>query len=351
MTCEARSGAGGYQGEGDFPDSVPGPDAGDERKTIAAGRRRSPQPKLLEAGPFDAEVGSFRLHLAAEGKAARTVRNYAEAVRWFAAAYLLRETDRSRWEQVDRQDVQRWAVWLLGGYSTAYAGNQVRAVRRFLRWLAFEEDRPDPAAGMRAPKPEPGLVPVFTSEELSALRRACQGRSFEARRDAAIIEVFLATGIRRSEMAGIRCDPDGRQRSDLSLQDRTIRIRGKAGKERVVRIGYQAARSLDRYLRVRAEHPRARYPQLWLGIGGKGPVTPDGIYQIVARAGRKAGVHVYPHRFRHHFSHTWLDRGGEGRDLMELNGWSSPQMLEWYGGSARAARARRSYDRIMDGVC
>jgi integrase/recombinase XerD len=49
-------------------------------------------------------------------------------------------------------------------------------------------------------------------------------------------------------------------------------------------------------------------------------------------------------------SHTWLDRGGEGRDLIELNGWSTPQMLEWYGGSARAARARRSYDRIMEGA-
>jgi integrase len=71
-------------------------------------------------------------------------------------------------------------------------------------------------------------------------------------------------------------------------------------------------------------------------------------YQIVARIGRKAGVAVYPHRFRHHFSHTWLDRGGDGGDLMELNGWSSPQMLEWYGGSARGARARRSYDRIMN---
>ena len=78
-------------------------------------------------------------------------------------------------------------------------------------------------------------------------------------------------------------------------------------------------------------------------------MTPDGIYQIVAKTGKKAGVAVYPHRFRHHFSHTWLDRGGAGADLMELNGWTSPQMLEWYGGSARGARARRSYDRIMTG--
>ena len=56
----------------------------------------------------------------------------------------------------------------------------------------------------------------------------------------------------------------------------------------------------------------------------------------------------FPHRFRHHFSHTWLDRGGAEGDLMELNGWTSPQMLRRYGASARSARARRSYDRIMD---
>jgi hypothetical protein len=61
-----------------------------------------------------------------------------------------------------------------------------------------------------------------------------------------------------------------------------------------------------------------------------------------------AGVAVCPDRFRHHFSHTWLDRGGPEADLMELNGWISPQMLTRYGASARAARARRTYDRIME---
>ena len=46
-------------------------------------------------------------------------------------------------------------------------------------------------------------------------------------------------------------------------------------------------------------------------------------------------------------SHTWLDRGGLEGDLMELNGWASPQMLRRYGARARSARARRTYDRIM----
>jgi hypothetical protein len=61
------------------------------------------------------------------------------------------------------------------------------------------------------------------------------------------------------------------------------------------------------------------------------------------------GVICLPHRPRRHFSHTWLDRGGAEGDLIELNGWTSPQILRRYGASARSARARRSYDQIMDG--
>ena len=106
---------------------------------------------------------------------------------------------------------------------------------------------------------------------------------------------------------------------------------GKGGKPRIVRIGYEAARALDRYIRARARHAQAWQPQLWLGTRNRGPLTANGIYQMIARRGRQCGVDVFPHRFRHHFSHTWLDRGGAEGDLMELNGWTSPQMLRRYG--------------------
>jgi integrase len=69
---------------------------------------------------------------------------------------------------------------------------------------------------------------------------------------------------------------------------------------------------------------------------------------MVRRRGEQAGVEVWPHRFRRHFSHAWLYRGGAEGDLTELNGRISPQMLRRYGASARAARARRSYDRVME---
>ena len=132
----------------------------------------------------------------------------------------------------------------------------------------------------------------------------------------------------------------------LDLWQREITVRGKDGKQRIVKISYPCARTLDRYLRARARHAQAWRPQLWLGVNNRGPMTAQGIYQMIVRRGRQCGVRVYPHRFRH-FSHTWLDRGGAEGDLMELNGWASPQMLRRYGASARSARARRTYDRIM----
>jgi len=68
----------------------------------------------------------------------------------------------------------------------------------------------------RPPKVTEKLIPVFTSVELSRLERACQGRSFLQGRDAAIIAVFQATGIRLSELAGIRYDAVDAERSDLA---------------------------------------------------------------------------------------------------------------------------------------
>jgi hypothetical protein len=74
------------------------------------------------------------------------------------------------------------------------------------------------------------------------------------------------------------------------------------------------------------------------------PRMASDICRVIVRRRRQCGVEVFPH----HFSHTWLDCGGAEGDLMELNGWTSPQMLRRYGTSGRSAIARRSYDRVME---
>jgi site-specific recombinase XerD len=105
---------------------------------MTAPRSRFWQPKQLDGGCLQPEISSFRLYLAAEGKAPGTVRTYIEAVQWFAAC-LRRTAGRAGWKEVRKQDVQEWIVWLLGRYSPAYASNQFRALQQFFKWLAAED--------------------------------------------------------------------------------------------------------------------------------------------------------------------------------------------------------------------
>ena len=132
------------------------------------------------------------------------------------------------------------------------------ALQRFFKWRAAEGQVPDPMARLRPPKVTEKLIPVFISGELSRLGKACAGRGFAQRRDAAIIAVFRATGIRLAELAGVRYDPVGPRRSDVDLWQREITVRGKGGKARIVRFGHHAARSLDRYISGSALNTRRR---------------------------------------------------------------------------------------------
>jgi hypothetical protein len=84
-----------------------------------AGLRR---PGLLDVGPLEPDITSFRLHLAAEGKAARTVQGYTSAVRWFAAGYLLSQTGKTSWDQVDARDIQQWTAQLLAATALPSGG-------------------------------------------------------------------------------------------------------------------------------------------------------------------------------------------------------------------------------------
>jgi site-specific recombinase XerD len=62
------------------------------------------------------------------------------------------------------------------------------------------------------------------------------------------------------------------------VRQREITVRGKGGRARIVKITYDTARTLDRYIRVRTRHAQAHRPQLWLGVNDRGPLTASGIY-------------------------------------------------------------------------
>src|SRR5260221_491278 len=168
------------------------------------------------------------------------------------------------------------------------------------------------------------------------LEKACRGNTFGQRRDAAILSVFRATGIRLAELAGIRYDADDADRSDLDLERREIKVRGKGGRDRTVMIDHEAARRLDRYLRVRVRHEQAYRLGLWLGTGGRGPLSPNGVYQMVRRRGEQAGGGVWPHRFPQPFTEAGqgfaaapLLRETDRANWEEVGGQDGQQWVGW----------------------
>jgi site-specific recombinase XerC len=177
--------------------------------------------------------------------------------------------------ELDRDHVRGWLVYIRDTRSNSTARGWFAGVRHFTRWLVAEgEVDRDATAGIRTPAPGDPKTAVLSDEELRALLATCAGADFTARRDAAIILLFLDGGLRLSELADLKA-------SDVDLRDRMVYVAGKASRRsgprrRAVPLGIKTARALDRYLRERRRHPYADSPALWLGIRGRPTLSPDG---------------------------------------------------------------------------
>jgi integrase len=234
-------------------------------------------------------------------------------------------------------------------HSSNTARGWFAGVRHFCRWLESEgEADQDATAGIRTPAPGDPETPVLSDADLRALLSTCAGTDFTARRDTAIIMLFLDGGLRLSELAGL-------QVADVDLRDRIVFVAGKASRRsgprhRAVPLGVKAARALDRYLRERRRHPYADTARLWLGSRGRPTLDADGVKAMLKRRGADAGItDLHPHAFRHTWAHACRAAGGNEGDLMLLGGWRSRAMLDRYGKAAAADRAAEAYRRLSLG--
>jgi len=95
--------------------------------------------------------------------------------------------------------------------------------------------------------------------------------------------VFLDTGVRLSELAGLTVD-------DLDMDAHVAYVPGKGRRPRGCPFGAKAGQALDRYLRARAKHRRSFEQALWLGEKTRGPMTANGVAKMIRRRGRQAGI-------------------------------------------------------------
>jgi site-specific recombinase XerD len=304
-------------------------------------RTRTPRPaarRLALPGAFRVELDSFLLSLEAENLAEKTRRTYEEAVSLFGQ-FLAERGMPTAPAKIARGHVEAFIADQIARWRPNTARNRYLALKRFFDWLAIEGlTDASPMARMRPPRVPEEPVPVLGDEAVRALLRACEGRLFIDRRDAALIRLLLDSGARRSEVAGLTVE-------GIDLRDKTATVLGKGRRPRTITFGARTAQALDRYLRERRLHRDAERPELWLGH--RGPVRSDGIADILERRCTAAGLpRIGAHAFRHLFAHTMLSAGMQETDLMRLAGWRSRQMVARYAASSGTDRAIAAYRRI-----
>lgn len=283
-------------------------------------------------------VPSWVLHLRAERKTEGTIGTYLSGVDPY-----LDWCEAGGHEPLVRATLQSWISELLDqGRAPATAKTRMQSVRHLTRWLVEEgEIEANPFVQMKTPKVDEPVVPVLTDDQIRALIKACQPpaeertglASLRHRRDEAIVRLMFATGMRASECINLEV-------SDVDFAAGTVTVRrGKGGKGRTVPLDAQAARAVDRYLRVRRLHKLADTPTLWLGTRGRGLAYP-GLYWALGHRADAAGIpSFHPHMLRHTSADRWLARGGSETGAMAMHGWSSPDMLQRYGRANREQRA------------
>lgn len=280
-------------------------------------------------------LDEWRLTMRSLNRSPETIRTYSTAVRQLDAFAQSAITV----DEVTPALIRRYLTAVLADKSAGTAVTRWGGLLSFFKWATAEGFcSVDPMKSVQRPAKPDQVVDILTDEQIRALLSACRGSSFADLRDTAIIRVYLTTGMRLSECAGITL-------TGLDLKAQVVRVMGKGKREREVFLVDQTTLAITRYLRARRLHPKAAATdRLW--VGKLGPFTHDGIEQMLQRRGAQAGVPVHAHLFRHHFAHKWLAAGGTEGGLMGTAGWRSRAMLDRYGRSAAAERSRAEHARL-----
>ncbi|HET7520019.1 MAG TPA: site-specific tyrosine recombinase XerD [Candidatus Limnocylindria bacterium] len=273
-------------------------------------------PELLKA------IDAFLLELRVErGLSPLTIAAYRRDLSQFAAQAG------KRW----LHDAEAVADFVNGlrraGLRPTTQARKVAAIRSFYGFALREGivER-DVASLLDSPKPGSYLPDVLTEEQVERILATPSASDPVGVRDAAILELLYACGLRVSELTGLDTDR-------LDLPNLQVRVIGKGNKERRVPMGEPARERLHRYLNGPRMSWTAGRPSPAVFVSQRGTrLTREAVWRLVRRWTEAAGVagHVTPHTFRHSFATHLLEGGADLRVVQTLLGHASISTTQLY---------------------
>jgi integrase/recombinase XerD len=289
--------------------------------------------------PLDSSIDAFLAHLEVERRmAANTVAAYRRDLTRLDDAARRGGRTPADFTRGDLESCVREAM--TDGLAPSSAARFVAAVRSFYRFLHRSGRLTvNPADDLQSPRRMSTLPRFLSTDEVDRLVAAPDVSTAGGLRDRALIEVLYASGLRVSELVGLRL-------TDVRLDEGWLQCLGKGHKQRIVPLGDEAASWLARYLADgRPRLARRVSPWLFLNARGGAGLTRGGFWKILKGHGRAAGITspLSPHVIRHSFATHLLERGADLRAIQAMLGHADLSTTQIYT-HVLEARLRHVYD-------
>jgi integrase/recombinase XerD len=244
-------------------------------------------------------------------------------------------------ERVERLQIIRYFQALRGaGISARSVARALAAIRGMFRFLVAERHlEHDPTENIENPKLWTTLPKSLPAADVEALLRAPDRTTPDGMRDAAMLELLYATGLRVSELIHVKIE-------SVVMDAGFLRTIGKGSKERIVPFGDSARDAIVAYLeRGRPHFAKAPDPHLFLSNRGRA-MTRQSFWMKIVRYARQAGIsgHISPHVLRHSFATHLLENGADLRSVQLMLGHSDISTTQIYTHVSRA-RLQRMYEQ------
>jgi integrase/recombinase XerD len=253
--------------------------------------------------------------------------------------HFVRFTRPKELPQIGREVVKKYIDYLSDhGFSPASLERKMACLKSFFHYLVGEgKVAVDPTDDFHLPKKAKRLPKALTINEAARLVSSPRGNDPWALRDAALLELLYASGMRASEIIGLNLD-------DINLEVSFVRCFGKGSKERVVPIGQVALDALKHYLEVgRPKFPIKDKVALFLDKNGE-RLSRQGLWLVLKKYVKRSGVKskTSPHTLRHSFATHLLEKGADLRSVQEMLGHADIATTQIYTSVSRE-RLKKMY--------